>query len=487
MNLKPEQDNWFFKYISPRTELNHYKDLEGNNYKLSTQMAATLLLPLVKDKYRYEPTLRVWYEFNGTRWVDTTSVYRNVVDTLNDLKMFYERPPAGVGPMTPVQRLDRIHNDTFVPRTLEILQKFNDTHVHLGDFDTDPDILNTPGGVYNLLKGGDPAPNSPLYLCKQVTAIAPLDDEDGKNCPNYMNHLNYVFEGDQTLIDWCEDVSGYIISGHTFMQQFYWFCGLSGTGKSSIANIWAYILQDADEGGYAWCAPNDQFSIEGKGQHKTYDLKLAGKRYVVTDELKGNRWDEAKLKNLMGGGRISANAMHTNPVSFEPICKLLFTSNHEPTVDAQDGGMARRLRLYPFSKVIHPDRKIEYFDRIRLRPEAPYILNRMIKRANKVLQARTIITPNKVMIESQRYFNSNNWLGQFIEDACTTGKGLEVTNKQLHLVCTLWCNENGYDPPSMHQLGKLLERALYRRVRLGNNRGHEGIALNHHYAAKVKF
>jgi len=481
MNLKPANENWYFKYIAPRPELNVYKDTSGNNYLLSAHMAAKLLLPLVLNKFRYEPVLKKWFEFNKQRWTDTAGVYHDVLDTMNDFKTFYERPSDSSISMTPCQRLDRIHGDKFISHTLEILQKFKDIHTHLADFDSNRDFINTPGGFYNLLKEAPPEANNAIHLCKQITSIAPLDDEDGKKCPMYMNHLKFCFNNDPIILEWIEQISGYILTGHV-SQEFYWFSGLPGTGKSTIANVWSQILQDADLGGYAWSAPQDQFT-HGKEKHATYDLKLAGKRLILIEELKG-RWDEKKLKAYTSGNRITANAMHTDPVSFMPTGKLLFTSNNQPSVDGQDQGLVRRMRLYGFTNVI-PTMIDKFADKV-FAEEGPYIFNRMIKYARKVLQQNcTLDTPVIVFQNTKHYFNNHNWLQQFIEDCLVTSPDLAITNKKLYTVYTLWCSENGYDPVSMQQLGKALEAQLLKRCRIGAARGHQGIALNASYASKV--
>lgn len=471
--LKPNQD-WYRDFFLSNNSLDNYKNDNGQ-YNFTPMLAAKVLLPLVLNYYRYEPRSRIWYRFNGTHFTESQQLFLDLVDSLNDLKIRCE--PAkqyflGLG---------RIHGDRFIPSIIEILEKSYTTHIDLELFDAEPGLLNTPDGILDLLTG-ESYPNTPSYLCRQITSIAPEDDQDGALCPNYIKHISFMCNGDRALQEYLELISGYILTGHTFLQEFYWFYGTANNGKSSLANIWKYILHT-----YAWAAPSDQFALNYYQAHSEQLIRMAGKRLVLIEELRGNKWDEAKIKSVMSGSALAAAEKFGRTINFTPICKLLFISNHKPAVDANDGGMVRRLRLMPFTKSITPDMRIKDFDKNRLRTEAPYILHRMVKHANIVMQKQTLETPTYIDLETQQYFKSNNIIEQFLEDATQTGPGCQDSNKLLYSGYTYWCTEQQYEPMSAQIFGRKLEQLGFKSFSANGIRGRLGVQLNEHYRSKVKF
>jgi putative DNA primase/helicase len=466
--------DWYRDCFLNNNSLDIYKNDNGQ-YNFSATLASKVLLPLVLPYYRYEPQSNVWYRFNDTHFEESKQLFIDIQDSLNDLKLRCEQAKQYFTSLT------KIHADRFVPTVIEILQKSYTTHVTLEQFDSDPQLLNTPDGVFDLLSG-ESYPNNSSYLMRQIASVAPEDDQDGVLCPHYMKHLEFMTGGDKNLQLWLEKISGYMLTGSTFLQHFYWFYGLQNNGKSSLAGIWMHILHN-----YAHIAPQGQFAHNYFDPHPEQMLRLAGKRLVLTEELKGNRWDEAKIKSLMSGNPVAAREMFGKTVNFKPVCKLLFISNHKPIVDPNDGGIVRRLKMMPFIKQITPDMRIKDFEKKCLEPEAPYILNRMMRHAKIVLMEQAISDPPYVELETRQYFASNNWCEQFVEDACETGTACIESNKHLLTGCQLWAADAGQEPPNARSLGHKLEQLGFQSFSTNGMRGRKGIQLNEHYRSKVKF
>ncbi len=473
--LLPEGKNWFSDYIFTEP-FAVYKNT-NKQYVFSANMAAKLLMSLIKPIFRYDPDNKVWFEFDGTRWVKTHRLFTVISDNLDHIK---SKCQFSDDKMTAVVGLNKIHNDRLKPNVIEILQKESAMHADLQAFDADPDLLNTPDGIYNLLTL-EKRPNCADDLCKQITNVAPEDDDDGKNCPNYIRHLEFMTNGDKLLQEYLELISGYILTGHTFLQEFYWFYGTQNNGKSSLAGIWFFILGD-----YAHIAPQGQFAYNYYDPHPEQLLRLAGKRLVLIEELKGNRWDESKLKSVMSGNPIAAREMHGKTVNFIPTSKLLFTSNHQPAIDPGDGGITRRLKLISFINQITPTMRIVDFDKTILRVEAPFILNRMMRYGQKVLLARKIETPNYVSLESHQYLQANDIVQQFIEDGCSTGNAYQDSTKNLYLAFSLWCGDNGYDLLSNKRFCDQLKRLGFKSYKNDIIRGYRGIQVNEIYKVKIR-
>src|SRR5690606_27336183 len=76
---------------------------------------------------------------------------------------------------------------------------------------------------------------------------------------------------------------------------------------------------------------------------------LKGRRYVSMSETERRAViAEALMKNLTGGDKIAARALHKDPVVFDPSHTLVLYTNHKPKLSADDSGVWRRVKLVDF-------------------------------------------------------------------------------------------------------------------------------------------
>ena len=141
--------------------------------------------------------------------------------------------------------------------------------------------------------------------------------------------------------------------------------GPPGSGKSTICDLWTYIAGD-------YAATREGKRLAGHGnQHTQWLAGLLGKRLVRVGELPdGGRWDTGPINALASGETIEANRMRQDSIEFQSVSKLLITSNHKPSANAQSG-LFRRLRVVECRHVADPpDEGLK----ARLRLEAGRIL-----------------------------------------------------------------------------------------------------------------
>ena len=65
-------------------------------------------------------------------------------------------------------------------------------------------------------------------------------------------------------------------------------------------------------------------------------------------------WQEAKIKQLTGGDRLTARFMQKDFSEYDPVFKLLLVGNHAPSLKSVDKSIKRRMNILPF---IHPTRR----------------------------------------------------------------------------------------------------------------------------------
>ena len=187
-------------------------------------------------------------------------------------------------------------------------------------WDADPWLLNTPGGVVDLRTGKlRPAARSD-YMTK-IAAVAP-----GGDCPLWRSFLCRITDNDEQLQRFLQRMAGYCLSGIATEHALFFLYGTGGNGKSVFLTSISGLMGD-----YAKTAPIETF-IASKSEHHPTDLAgLQGARLITAIETEeGRQWAESKLKTLTGGDRIAARFMRQDFFNFTPQFKLVIAGNHRP-------------------------------------------------------------------------------------------------------------------------------------------------------------
>lgn len=230
---------------------------------------------------------------------------------------------------------------------VERLAKADQHHAATVDqWDTDPWLLNTPGGVVDLRTGRMRPHRAEDYMTK-ITAVAP-----GGDCPRWMAFLDRITAGDGSLQDFLRRVAGYALTGITREHALFFGFGTGANGKGTFLNTLTAIL-----GGYASVAQMETFTASPFDRQPADLATLRGARLVTSQETEeGRRWAEARIKALTGGDPITARFMRQDFFTFTPTFKLFIAGNHKPALRAVDEAIRRRFHLIPFEVAIPPRR-----------------------------------------------------------------------------------------------------------------------------------
>lgn len=125
-------------------------------------------------------------------------------------------------------------------------------------WDADPMLLNTPGGVVDL-RTGECRANKPTDYITKMTAVAP-----GSACPRFLSFLDEVTGGDSSLKDFLQRMLGYCLTGSTREHALFFLYGTGANGKSVFVNTVTGILGD-----YHRTAPIETFTASNVDRHPT--------------------------------------------------------------------------------------------------------------------------------------------------------------------------------------------------------------------------
>ena len=408
--------------------------------------------------WRYVATWGRWLIWDGCRWrtEDTLaatdlirSVCRHAALKSNNPKIAAKLASAStVGGVERLARADRRHAAT------------------TDEWDADPWLLNTPGGVVDL-KTGRTRANERADRMTKITTATPR----GK-CPQWTAFLAGITGGDGELQAYLQRMVGYCLTGTTSAHALFFLYGTGANGKSVFANVVSTMLGD-----YAATASMDTF-VETRGDRHPTDLAgLRGARFVTAIETEqGRRLNEAKVKAITGGDKISARFMHKDFFEFWPNFKPAIVGNHKPAIRNIDEAMRRRMHMIPFTVTVPPERR------------DPHLTEKLLAERDGILawavegclawQREGLKPPACVQAATDEYFESEDALGRWLEERCVRVASAKSLTAQLFSDWKQWAEAAGEFVGTQRRFSDLLLTRGLEKWRNGVGvRGFQGIGL----------
>jgi putative DNA primase/helicase len=276
----------------------------------------------------------------------------------------------------------------------------------MDQWDTDPWLLNTPGGVVDLRTGKLREHRADDYMTK-ITAVSP-----GGKCPKWLKFLQRVTGSDIELQRYLQRVAGYCLTGVTTEQQLFFFYGSGNNGKGVFTLALSGILAE-----YHRTASIETFTVSKTDRHPTELAGLVGARLVTSAETEeGRRWSEARIKELTGCDKITARFMRQDFFDFYPQFKLAILGNHVPGLRTVNKAITRRFNRVPFTVTI-TDAEVNKNLAAELQAEWPGILQWAVEGCRE-WQRIGLAPPKAVTDATEEYLESQDLIGAWLEDCC---------------------------------------------------------------------
>ena len=410
--------------------------------------------------WRYVAAWGRWLVWDGHRWrtEDTLaatdlirSVCRHAAVHADNPKIAAKLATSGtVGGVERLARADRRHAAT------------------TAEWDADPWLLNTPGGVVDLKTGRQRAHDRADRMTK-ITTASPSGD-----CPIWRQFLDEVTGGDAELQAYLQRMVGYCLTGVTSAHALFFLYGTGANGKSVFATVIGTILGD-----YAATASMDTF-VETRGDRHPTDLAgLRGARFVTAIETEqGRRLNESKVKAITGGDKISARFMHKDFFEYTPQFKPVIVGNHKPAIRNIDEAMRRRLHMIPFTVTIPPDRR------------DPRLTEKLLAERDGILawavagclawQREGLKPPASVQAATEEYFEAEDAMGRWIDERCVREANAKSLTAELFTDWKQWAEASGEFIGSQRRFSDLLiTRGIEKWRNSVGVRGFQGIGLKY--------
>ena len=209
------------------------------------------------------------------------------------------------------------------------------------DFDADPHLLNTPGGVVDL-RTGELLEHDPGRLMTKITRGS---YRPGYRHPDWEKGLEALAAPERK---WYQTRVGQGITGHPTPDGVTPI--LQGGGENGKTLLTTDGLVPA-LGDYADMASSKLIaaSSPGRSEHSTERADLRGQRLLIGEELsEGRSLNITALKQIQDVSYIKARYTHKDNITFAASHSLFATTNYIPIVNETDHGTWRRLALLKF-------------------------------------------------------------------------------------------------------------------------------------------
>lgn len=399
-----------------------YTLLEKANHCTEAGMGARLAR-LYGDRVRYNVTgtpSPYWHFWDGIAWqkdlgaVEVMRLAKEVVLTLLDeLKGALKDGKKEVA-----EALEKARKSLFSAAKLggiiKCAQSERGIHVQSSAFDADPEILNFENCTVDL-RTGKAMTHNPARMCS-FTARAEF--HEGARHPEFDAFLQGVTSGDDELRDMLQLVFGAAATGYADAKQAFFFYGVTDTGKTTLIQIVATILDE-----YATETEVKMLTVgKNDGQNIRSDVaKLAGKRLAVASEHTpndGREFDVGLFKKLTANEPLPIQRKYKEAETTRMTATLVFSMNHLPRITVADPAIWNRIRVVPFSHVFCGKSK-DPFWRERMLTDPAFrsaAAAWFVEGARKYLKNHDIPAPKCVFEATKQYRRKSDFLFDWWEE-----------------------------------------------------------------------
>jgi P4 family phage/plasmid primase-like protien len=333
---------------------------------------------------------------------------------------------------------------------LKLASGIQGVHRRADEFDTDPDVLNTPGGLIHV-PTLSVEPHSPDQLVTKITAVRWNPDADNEA---WKTALLAVPEGAEEHL---RTVLGQALTGHPGRKLTMLTAG-GNNGKTAIMST----IHGAF-GSYAMLVPNE-ILLNGatKGAATPEKMTLRGLRLAYIEETPEDRHlNTQAVKSLVETPVVSGRYLFKDTTEFRASHTFVLNTNYPPVVVETDDGTWRRMEVIPFPYRFRTEGDGRGEWRPGDRPGDATIKDRLatveameaalawaVQGAHAWYQERNPVQPAVVLEATRSWRHTTDTILRFLDATCVFEPSTWVTTEDLYGQFKIFCTERGLGQPS---------------------------------------
>ena len=424
------------------------------------------------EDVRFNGDAGKWLIWNGKRWEDDVKghIYELAKRTIRKLYKYMPNLDKASCDVL-LSHIKKSESETRIRAMLTLASKQPGIPVQASELDADQMLLNCLNGTLDLRTGKLRA-HAREDL---ITKLVPVEYNPNADAPRWRRFLGEVFQSNEDLIAFVQRVVGYCLTGSTKEEVLFVLVGKGQNGKTKFVETLLHVLGD-----YADVAPFASFTTEKKDSASHELAGLIGKRFVSASEgEEGQVFSESVLKQVTGGDTITCRFLYHEYFSYRPAFKLMLSTNVVPHIRSQNRAMKRRIVVIPFRQTFYAPHEgkqpVQDSDLLpKLLAEKSGILAWAVEGCMDWKRGGLAI-PQDVLAETDKLFESQDPLGEFLEECCELTLDGEVQTGRLWLRYLSWCEANGRKPAFKDVRG--FARALVQRDGIEARKGTGGVRL----------
>jgi len=464
--------------VVPSTGQQQIVDVEADAPPFTERGLASLFAERHAHDLRYVAAWGKWFRWNGHKWEEEKTLY--AFDLARALCGEQSLELAKAKQLAKDKDIKIPSHDLNSAKTVAAIVTLARADRRIAatteQWDADPWLLNTPGGIVDL-RTGEMRPCRPEDYCTKSTAVAP-----DANCPCPLwDAFHKTITNDDDLLAYKYRWYGYCLTGVTIEHALQFSWGTGRNGKGTEINTVAKIAGD-----YHRAVDSETFEATKYERHLSELAVLHRIRFVTSSESQeGRYWNEKRIKQVTGGDPITANFMRQDPFTFMPQFKPHFSGQHKPGLRNVNEALKARIHMVPYNVVVPEEERDKHLSE-KLQKEWPGILHRIIQGCLD-WQEKGLAPPKAVVDATAEYFETQDTFGNWLRECCIEGANKFAGSLALLASYNAWSTA-GY-PISLMALQKKLDDLGYKKGRAGSPKqvsGYWGLELKNQPSAKTE-
>ena len=420
------------------------------------------------DTLRWFPAIEKWLCWDGRRWKPD-----EVGFALNCAKATARKIHQEAAECEDEDRRKKISgwaNLSSSASRLEAMLKLAkpDLAITIEDLDRDQFKINCLNGTVDLHTGELKPHNRGDY----ITKLAPVAYRENAPAHRFNRFLSETFQDSAGLIEFVQRAFGYALTGSVSEQKLFVLYGGGQNGKSTLINAIRDVM-----GEYAQETDPCLLIARRQAGGANEDVaRLRGIRLATTVETNEDVFlDEARVKQLTGGDRITARYLYGHFCEFEPTHKLFLITNHKPRIKSQAMAMWRRIKMIPFDACVSESKKDKDLpDKLREEREGIFLwlVSGCLQWAKEGLPE-----PSEVENATRSYKVDEDRLARFIDERCIIAQTAQSEVSSIRRSYNEWCIEAGEIPLSRTVFNHRMEEKNFVPKRNNSGRFWTGLKL----------
>jgi putative DNA primase/helicase len=421
----------------PRTEHQQLPTKEYRLFPYTDLGNAERLIYAHGDNIKYCPELKLFLIWDGRRWLKdiTGEIDRIAFKAVRFIKKDVQHTDNPKIMEACISWAKSSESRAKLQNMIELSKVQQGVPISINELDQGKYLVNCLNGTIDL-KNGKLLPHNKNHYITHCLPFEFRPFQEGQ-AARWVQFLCEITNNELSIMRYLWKLTGLCLSGDVSEHVLNIFYGSKGrNGKGLFLEIIQEIL-----GELATVLPFASFEPKNASAIPCDIASMVGKRLVVAQESnEGKRLDEALIKSLTGGDRLTGRFMRCDLFTFKPTHKIIMSTNNKPVIRETSNAIWSRLRLVPFEVSFEGREDRQLID--KLKNELSEIFSWMVA-GFSVWQSEGLEAPERIKELCKEYRASEDTIQIFIDECCFINSQVSSPAKNIYDAFVTWAERNG--------------------------------------------